>query len=154
MGSRGTRRSRLPCRTMVVPRTRSTCTGYALWRSRGPRRANVWFFSLQHTFSVVRSAGSEAYNYANPPRRDVVNTGVAGDNVTIRFTVRLLPSPAASLPCSSASTDGFDANPHVWVLVPIRLAHFRMYQQRVATAAIIVVLVLLILIILYFKLVR
>ncbi|PIL36360.1 transporter [Ganoderma sinense ZZ0214-1] len=38
-----------------------------------------------HTFSVVRSAGSATYNYANPPRRDVVNTGNAGDNVTIRF---------------------------------------------------------------------
>ncbi|KAI1790621.1 laccase [Ganoderma leucocontextum] len=37
-----------------------------------------------HTFSVIRSA-SESYNYANPPRRDVVNTGTAGDNVTIRF---------------------------------------------------------------------
>ena len=45
---------------------------------------------MQHTFSVVRSAGSEAYNYVNPPRRDVVNTGVAGDNVTIRFRVCLL----------------------------------------------------------------
>ena len=88
MGSRGTRRSRLPCRTMVVPRTRSTCTGYALWRSRGPRRANVWFFSLQHTFSVVRSAGQAVPNYKNPIRRDVVSTGSPGDNVTIRFRVR------------------------------------------------------------------
>ncbi|KAF5365055.1 hypothetical protein D9758_010968 [Tetrapyrgos nigripes] len=39
-----------------------------------------------HTFDVVRSAGSSTYNYANPPRRDVVSTGVTGDNVTIRFT--------------------------------------------------------------------
>ncbi|KAG6835987.1 hypothetical protein H0H93_012536 [Arthromyces matolae] len=38
-----------------------------------------------HTFDVVRSAGSSVYNYANPPRRDVVSTGLAGDNVTIRF---------------------------------------------------------------------
>ncbi|KAJ7584057.1 laccase [Mycena floridula] len=38
-----------------------------------------------HTFSVVRSAGSTVYNYANPPQRDVVSTGTAGDNVTIRF---------------------------------------------------------------------
>lgn len=38
-----------------------------------------------HTFSVVRSAGSDAYNYASPPRRDVVSTGTVGDNVTIRF---------------------------------------------------------------------
>ena len=45
---------------------------------------------MQHTFSVVRSAGSEAYNYMNPPRRDVVNTGVAGDNVTIRFRACVL----------------------------------------------------------------
>ncbi|TFK32861.1 laccase 2 precursor [Crucibulum laeve] len=39
-----------------------------------------------HTFDVVRSAGSDIYNYDNPVRRDVVSTGVAGDNVTIRFT--------------------------------------------------------------------
>ncbi|KAF8880224.1 Cupredoxin [Gymnopilus junonius] len=38
-----------------------------------------------HTFSVVRSAGSSVYNYDNPVQRDVVSTGVAGDNVTIRF---------------------------------------------------------------------
>ncbi|KAK1227972.1 ferroxidase, multicopper oxidase [Marasmius sp. AFHP31] len=39
-----------------------------------------------HAFSVVRSAGSKTYNYKNPVRRDVVNIGVPGDNVTIRFT--------------------------------------------------------------------
>ncbi|KAJ3712726.1 laccase [Lentinula raphanica] len=39
-----------------------------------------------HTFDVVRSAGSSTYNYVNPPRRDVVSTGAATDNVTIRFT--------------------------------------------------------------------
>ncbi|KAF4610777.1 hypothetical protein D9613_007254 [Agrocybe pediades] len=38
-----------------------------------------------HTFSVIRSAGSLTYNYANPVRRDVVSTGVLGDDVTIRF---------------------------------------------------------------------
>nr|AAO38869.1 laccase [Rigidoporus microporus] len=38
-----------------------------------------------HTFDVVRSAGSSTYNYVNPPRRDVVSIGNAGDNVTIRF---------------------------------------------------------------------
>ncbi|KAG6827038.1 laccase [Tricholoma furcatifolium] len=38
-----------------------------------------------HTFDVVRSAGSDTYNYVNPVRRDVVNTGLSGDNVTIRF---------------------------------------------------------------------
>ncbi|KAJ3982190.1 laccase [Lentinula detonsa] len=38
-----------------------------------------------HTFDVVRSAGSSVYNYINPPRRDVVSTGAATDNVTIRF---------------------------------------------------------------------
>ncbi|KAL0958598.1 hypothetical protein HGRIS_013939 [Hohenbuehelia grisea] len=38
-----------------------------------------------HTFDVVRSAGSPNYNFANPVRRDVVSTGVRGDNVTIRF---------------------------------------------------------------------
>nr|QMP96877.1 laccase C precursor [Cerrena sp.] len=39
-----------------------------------------------HVFDVVRSAGSDTYNYVNPPRRDVVNIGADGDNVTIRFT--------------------------------------------------------------------
>ncbi|EJF58089.1 laccase B [Dichomitus squalens LYAD-421 SS1] len=38
-----------------------------------------------HSFSVVRSAGNDTYNYANPVRRDVVSTGGPGDNVTIRF---------------------------------------------------------------------
>ncbi|KAF9031709.1 laccase 1 [Hymenopellis radicata] len=38
-----------------------------------------------HTFDVVRSAGSSIYNYENPVRRDVVNTGDDGDQVTIRF---------------------------------------------------------------------
>ncbi|KAF9262014.1 Cu-oxidase-domain-containing protein [Marasmius fiardii PR-910] len=39
-----------------------------------------------HPFSVVRSAGSDSYNFVNPVRRDVVNTGDdAKDNVTIRF---------------------------------------------------------------------
>ncbi|ESK93292.1 laccase [Moniliophthora roreri MCA 2997] len=38
-----------------------------------------------HTFDVIRSAGSSEYNYVNPVRRDVVNTGVQEDNVTIRF---------------------------------------------------------------------
>ncbi|TEB23093.1 laccase 2 precursor [Coprinellus micaceus] len=38
-----------------------------------------------HAFSVVRSAGSSTYNYANPVQRDVVNIGDASDNVTIRF---------------------------------------------------------------------
>ncbi|KAF8911194.1 putative laccase 5, partial [Mucidula mucida] len=38
-----------------------------------------------HTFDVIRSAGSSSYNYNNPVRRDVVSTGVPGDEVTIRF---------------------------------------------------------------------
>jgi len=38
-----------------------------------------------HSFDVIRSAGSSEYNFWNPVRRDVVNTGVAGDNTTIRF---------------------------------------------------------------------
>ena len=42
--------------------------------------------TAQHTFYVVRSAGSDDYNYDNPPQRDTVSTGTAGDNVTIRFT--------------------------------------------------------------------
>ncbi|KAG5650727.1 hypothetical protein H0H81_011243 [Sphagnurus paluster] len=39
-----------------------------------------------HEFSVIRSAGSSTYNYDNPVQRDVVSVGLAGDNVTIRFT--------------------------------------------------------------------
>nr|ALT22027.1 laccase D [Trametes ochracea] len=38
-----------------------------------------------HTFSVVRSAGSDHYNYDNPVRRDTVSIGEMGDNVTVRF---------------------------------------------------------------------
>ena len=38
-----------------------------------------------HKFGVVRSAGATGYNYVNPVMRDVTNTGVPGDNVTIRF---------------------------------------------------------------------
>lgn len=38
-----------------------------------------------HTFSVVRSAGSDVYNYDNPVRRDTTSNGISGDNVTIRF---------------------------------------------------------------------
>ncbi|KAG5646508.1 hypothetical protein DXG03_003275 [Asterophora parasitica] len=39
-----------------------------------------------HAFSVIRSAGTKATdNYWNPVRRDVVNIGEAGSNVTIRF---------------------------------------------------------------------
>ncbi|KAF8344403.1 laccase [Amanita rubescens] len=38
------------------------------------------------TFGVVRSAGNSSYNYVNPVRRDVVSTGIAGDNVTFRFS--------------------------------------------------------------------
>lgn len=35
---------------------------------------------------MIRSAGSDTYNYDNPVRRDVVSIGSTGDNVTIRFT--------------------------------------------------------------------
>ncbi|KAF9067106.1 laccase [Rhodocollybia butyracea] len=38
-----------------------------------------------HSFSVIRSAGSDVYNFENPPQRDAVSTGGADDNVTIRF---------------------------------------------------------------------
>lgn len=41
---------------------------------------------VQHPFSVIRSAGERRSNYLNPVRRDVVNTGLDGSNVTIRFT--------------------------------------------------------------------
>ena len=46
---------------------------------------NLYPLLLQHAFSVVRTAGSSHYNYVNPVRRDVVNIGELGDNVTIRF---------------------------------------------------------------------
>ncbi|KAH8822138.1 laccase [Flagelloscypha sp. PMI_526] len=38
-----------------------------------------------HTFDVIRSAGTTEDNWVNPPRRDVVSSGDASDNVTIRF---------------------------------------------------------------------
>jgi iron transport multicopper oxidase len=38
-----------------------------------------------HAFWVVRSAGNSTYNFDNPIIRDVVSTGVLGDEVTIRF---------------------------------------------------------------------
>lgn len=38
-----------------------------------------------HSFSVIRSAGENKTNVINPVRRDVVNIGTTGDNVTIRF---------------------------------------------------------------------
>lgn len=48
----------------------------------------ILVFPPQHTFSVVRSAGSSVYNYADPVQRDTVSTGNADtDNVTIRFEV-------------------------------------------------------------------
>lgn len=37
---------------------------------------------------MVRSAGSDHYNYDNPVRRDTVSIGEMGDNVTVRFVVR------------------------------------------------------------------
>ncbi|KIJ21196.1 laccase [Paxillus involutus ATCC 200175] len=39
-----------------------------------------------HSFDVVRVAGNDTVNFANPVRRDVVSLGAPGDNVTIRFT--------------------------------------------------------------------
>jgi len=42
--------------------------------------------TIQQTIDVVRTAGSSTYNYANPVRRDVISIGLAGDNVTFRFT--------------------------------------------------------------------
>ncbi|KAG6917876.1 hypothetical protein DXG01_000646 [Tephrocybe rancida] len=38
-----------------------------------------------HSFSVVRSADSNTYNWKNPVRRDTVSTGFADGNTTIRF---------------------------------------------------------------------
>ncbi|KIJ21199.1 laccase [Paxillus involutus ATCC 200175] len=39
-----------------------------------------------HTFDVVRVSGTNATNFVNPVRRDVVSLGLTGDNVTIRFS--------------------------------------------------------------------
>ncbi|KAF8351842.1 laccase [Amanita rubescens] len=38
-----------------------------------------------HNFAVTRSAGTTEVNTWNPPVRDVVNAGFAGDNITFRF---------------------------------------------------------------------
>jgi iron transport multicopper oxidase len=48
-------------------------------------RSHELITAAQHTFAVIRSAGSSEYNYVNPVMRDTVNTGLMGDNVTIRF---------------------------------------------------------------------
>ncbi|KAF9247021.1 laccase [Melanogaster broomeanus] len=39
-----------------------------------------------HRFDVIRVAGNSTPNFINPVRRDVTSIGVAGDNVTIRFS--------------------------------------------------------------------
>lgn len=38
-----------------------------------------------HSFSVIRSADSHAYNFVDPVRRDTVGIGLNGSNATIRF---------------------------------------------------------------------
>ncbi|KAG2064961.1 laccase [Suillus decipiens] len=38
-----------------------------------------------HSFSVVQSAGSSTFNYANPVRRDVVSAGSEGQQMVIRW---------------------------------------------------------------------
>jgi iron transport multicopper oxidase len=38
-----------------------------------------------HAFSAIRVAGSDVLNFENPIQRDVIQTGMPGDNVTIRF---------------------------------------------------------------------
>ena len=62
----------------------STCMGF-VFSLNVPSYMSNNLLCLQHDFSVVRSAGSSTYNYANPVRRDTVSTGTPGDNVTIRF---------------------------------------------------------------------
>lgn len=51
-----------------------------------PGGGNHPFHLHGHTFDVVRVAGSSTYNFVNPVRRDTVNIGAGGDNVTFRFT--------------------------------------------------------------------
>jgi iron transport multicopper oxidase len=54
-----------------------------------------------HAFSVIRAAGQSTYNFANPPRRDVVSMGGENDNVTIRFTTNnsgCVAGPRLSVP--------------------------------------------------------
>ncbi|KAG1811276.1 TvLac6 [Suillus subaureus] len=38
-----------------------------------------------HTFNVVQSAGSSTFNYVNPVRHDVINSGSAGQQMVIRW---------------------------------------------------------------------
>ncbi|KAJ7784108.1 laccase 1 precursor [Mycena metata] len=38
-----------------------------------------------HNFFVVKSAGSDKFNFKDPVIRDVINTGFPGDNATFRF---------------------------------------------------------------------
>lgn len=46
---------------------------------------------MQHNFWVVRSAGSDEYNFDDAILRDVVSIGAGTDEVTIRFVVCLNP---------------------------------------------------------------
>ena len=72
----------MPAGDIPGVRVRKVCTGTRI-------RAHLF---LQHpihlhghAFDVIRVAGSQTYNFVNPVRRDVVNMGALGDNVTIRF---------------------------------------------------------------------
>ena len=66
---------------------------------------------------MVRSAGTAEYNYVHPVRRDTVNIGLAGDNVTIRFVVSPLRVFSSCLSvCHMSSRTLQTDNPGPWFL--------------------------------------
>ena len=68
---------------------------------------------------MVGSAGTTECNYTNPVRRDTVNIGLAGDNVTIRFVVsplRVFSSSSLLSVCHMSSRTLQTDNPGPWFL--------------------------------------
>ncbi|KAG2066216.1 Cupredoxin [Suillus decipiens] len=55
------------------------------WSRWTPSHTSSWG-RFAHAFDVVQSAGSKAFNYVNPVRRDVVSAGSGGDRMVIRWT--------------------------------------------------------------------
>ncbi|KIL57545.1 multicopper oxidase [Amanita muscaria Koide BX008] len=73
-----------PGSVYILPRNKSVEVSIPGGSAGGPHPIHLH----GQVFDVVRSAGSSIYNYKNPVRRDVVNTGIASDNVTFRFSTK------------------------------------------------------------------
>ncbi|KAK7007508.1 multicopper oxidase/laccase [Favolaschia claudopus] len=68
-----------------------------------------------HNFWVIRSAGSDTYNWDDPIVRDVVNTGDSTtDNTTIRFVTDNAGPGMAIVFAEDADTVGNSTHPSAW----------------------------------------